>query len=118
MTLLEYVRDYLPQLFGVNPEFGKVTELIYYAEQADAKLFADEKFNSPRERAELAIPYQVRDLKKREHALNVIELIIIKHRQEKHGEDWQSRMDEIKEQTQFTEQEAQLIARPEDWWSG
>jgi len=117
MTLLEYVRDYLPQFFGVNEVFGKIAELIFFAEKADPKLFADDRFSSSRERAALAIPYQVRDLNKREHILDIIEILILKHRQDQHGEDWQRRIDEICANTEFSNEEADLMARPEDWWS-
>lgn len=117
MTLLSYIRDYLPEYFGVHPAYGKAAELVFHAELIDSKLFCQEQFETNRERAALGIPYQVDDPKKREHALDVLEIIVCLHRQNKHGEDHSQRIEYLKMNAHFTNAELELIMRPEDWWS-
>ena len=118
MDVREYVKKYLPERFGVHPAFGHIAELVLLAERAGEKTFAQNNFDSSRERAELAIPYQVNNLEERERVLNVLELLILIHRQEKHGENWNFRITELQENTIFTEEEREMIAKPMGWWSG
>jgi hypothetical protein len=118
MTILNYITDYLPKFFKVHPLNGKVAELVFHAEQVDKKLFCQEQFSSTRERAALGIPYQVEDMEKREHALNVLEIILCRHRQKEHGEDHAKRIELLKMETDFSDEEAAMIMQPEDWWNG
>lgn len=118
MTLLQYIRDHLPEYFDVHPANGQVAELVFHAEQVDHKLFCQEQFNNTRERAALGIPYQVDNLAKRRHALNVLEIIVCIHRQKYHDEDHSQRIEYLKKDTSLTEMETKLITKPEDWWSG
>lgn len=123
MTVLKYIRDFLPKLFNVNPAFGKIAEMVYYKEVAGEEQFSNESFDNPRYRAALAIPYQVKDIKERERVLNVLEIILLRHRVEFHGEDWWvERIIELKENTTLLPQEADLLTKleesPRSFWSG
>jgi hypothetical protein len=64
------------------------------------------------------MPYQVEDIEERERVLNFLELLIIKHRQAFHGENWDDRRKELRENTEFTEVEKELLADPRGFWSG
>ena len=118
MTLLEYISEYLPKKFKVDKSFGNVAKMIYESEKNGNADFANENFKSLRDRAALAIPYQIDDLKERERILNILELILCIHRQEKHNEDYSKRIEELKTNTLMTKDEADLIAQPMGWWSG
>jgi hypothetical protein len=114
MTLLEYIRDVAPKVCGVHPSFGKVAELVYNAEiSASVPEFEASYFTSARERAELAMPYQVIDTYVRMHVLNVIELAICTHRQAKHEEDHSGRI-AVLLLAPMSVEEKEMATR--DWW--
>lgn len=120
MTLVEYIRDYLPGYFGVNPVFGKAAEILFYAEQANPGLFDSNKFSSERERCRLIVnlfagfPEVVNS--KIEHVLNFFEVLILRHKEEKHGENHSDRISVLSGKN-FTEEEAAIIADPEGFWN-
>jgi len=116
MTVLEYVNKYLPERLDVNPVFGDVAAMIFNLELAGDERFGNDKFDSLRERAELGIPYQVTDIEERKRVLNVLELILCRHRQDKHGEDYTDRIEELNKTT-MTAEEADMLAGTEDWWN-
>jgi len=113
MTLLNFITKVAPTLCGVHPAFGRIAELVFLAEK-DEPDFAPEKFESTRERAELAVPYQTENIKTREHVLDVIELALCSHRQAKHSEDHAERIEILKAKL-MSEEELEMAMR--DWWS-
>ena len=74
-------------------------------------------FKSVRERAELALPYQIKDLKERERVLNILEVIIYKHRQKKHGENYNNRIKKLIENTNMAKDEYDMIIQPRGFWN-
>lgn len=122
MTLVEYIRDYLPGYFGVNPVFGKAAEVLFYTEQASPGIFDSNLFSSERERCRLVVNlfagFPEVDNAKVGHVLNFFELLILRHKQQKHDEDHQDRINELVGTTEFTAEEAIIIAEPMGWWDG
>lgn len=118
MTLLEYISEYLPEKFKVDKSFKCIIKMVFESERKGNINFANENFESLRDRATLAIPYQIEDLEERERILNILELILCIHRQEKHNEDYSKRIEELKTNTLMTKDEADLIVQPMGWWSG
>jgi hypothetical protein len=121
MTLINYIRDILPKKFNKHPSWGKVAEKILLMEK-NKKLkdtpFSNNKFENLRDRAEFGIPYQIDDLKERDRVLNVLELILCIHRQEKHGEDYSNRINYLKQNTKFTDEELKMISSTRGFWGG
>lgn len=118
MTVQEYIRDYLPAKFGVHPAFGIIAELVLLSERTGKEAFAHENFGNPRDRAALGIPYQVENLVERERVLNVLEYLILKHREIEPGENHGERMVELYKNTEFTPEEFEMITSPRDFWGG
>lgn len=118
MTIKEYVTEFLPDRFNKHEPWKKIVEMIFDAEKNGEELFSNTWFKTPRDRAALAIPYQIGNIKERERVLNVLELIILKHREEKHEEDWSNRIIELQENTVMTTEEAKMITSPLSFWSG
>lgn len=118
MTILQYIRDYLPKHLNVHPAFGKVAELVFNSERINNPAFSNDKFESLRERAELGIPYQINNLDERERILNILEIILCKHRQEMHGENYNNRIKKLLIDTNITEDEYNMIMKPKGFWSG
>jgi hypothetical protein len=122
MTLLEYIKNYLPGYFGINPVFGEAAEVLFYTEQASPGIFNSDKFSSERERCRLIVNlfagFPEVDDNKVEHVLNFFELLILYHKQQKHDENHQDRINELVGSTEFTAEEASIIAEPDEWWIG
>ncbi len=106
--------------FEVHQVYKDVIETMIGLEKSGFKGFVQENFDDPRDRAALAMPYQVKleYLDDREHVLNFLELLILKHREEKHGEDWDNRINELQNKSDYTTDELNMIADPEGFWSG
>ncbi len=119
MKLREYV-DSLVDKFGVHQSYKTVIGFIILAERVEEEALKADKFDTPRDRAAFAMPYQVKieDIEERERVLNFLELLIIQHRQDKHGEDWNNRIIQILENTVFLDIEKELLADPEGFWGG
>ena len=122
MNIIEYVTEIIPVRLGVNPVvYGSIVKYIIEKEKTGDSVFSKENFASPRDRAAAGMPYQEGPnyIEERERLLNFLELIIIKHYQESHGEDWDERIIELQENTVFTEEEIKILeAKPESFWSG
>lgn len=130
MTILEYIRDYLPKFFKVHPSYGKVAEWIYLREKSlffkfiKGNPFSYDKFSSTRERARFGIPYQVCDSmkKERKNKINILELVICIHRQKVHKEDHKERIEFLYDHTDMTQEENQMLKdiqnNPTRFWSG
>ena len=120
MTIKDYIVDYLPKIFGKHPSWGKVAELVLSEENKNKEEFAHETFSNSRERASFAIPYQVNDKLERERVLNILELILLKHRKEIHKEDeWDIRIEELEKNTTMSPEEKKMVSiSPLSFWSG
>lgn len=117
MTIIEYVENYLPKYFGVNKIFGKIVGIIIETEKINPS-FSIHNFKNARERATLAIPYQIKSKKKRERVLNILELILLIHRKEYHKEDYEKRIKYLKKKTKLTKEESDMIQGTRGFWSG
>lgn len=87
MNLRQLIRDEFPRRCGVNPEFGKVAEMILDKEIEDDTFFNHNTFIDARERAAGAVPYKPNNYEQYERCLDIAEYAILKHRRDKHGED-------------------------------
>ncbi len=105
--------------FEVNPVYKDIVETMIGLEKSGFKGFAQENFDNPRDRAALAMPYQIKSeyLDDREHVLDFLELLILRHREKFHGENWITRITELQQQS-YTDEEVKIIASPEGFWSG
>jgi hypothetical protein len=117
MNLLNYIRIECPKVCGVHPAYGRVAELIYNDELQEDSEFRNENFESLRERAKLGLPFKPINKEAYEHCLDVLELVLCIHRQEKHNENYEQRINELK-QIELTKEEADMVANPEGFWSG
>ena len=116
MTIEEYITVCLPTKFKIHPAYVELVSYMLQEEKKGNKLFAQKSFKTPRERAALAIPYQIDDLKERERVLNVLELLILEHRRIHHKEDWNDRIAKLRNNTLMTKEEAEIM--PMGFWSG
>lgn len=115
MTFLDYITKDAPAACGVHESFGEVARLIFEAEKnGSVSAFDADAFKDTRERAELALPYQVADTMIREHLLDVIELAICNHRQSHHEKDHADRI-ALLEERPMNPEEREMATR--DWWS-
>jgi len=120
-NFLIYVCDIVPRYIGIkNPkERGSVARLVFEQELKGNPDYANERYQSVRDRAELMMPYHVpcSALAKREHCLDIIEGIMLQHRQREHGEDHSARILEIKTGEFMTEFEQTILSEKVDFWN-
>lgn len=116
MKLKEYISEYLPKKCGVHPSFGGIAWIVFCEEQNGNPAFANDKFESARERAKLGMPYNPENKQAYEEGLDVLELMILAHRQKKHKENNHSRINELEEKRTFTDNEISVLAS--EWWNG
>jgi len=105
--------------FGVHQAYKDVIETMIGLEESGYEGFAHDNFANPRDRAALAMPYQVKQKyeKDREHVLDFLELLILRHREKNHGEDWTTRITELQVKA-YTDEEVKMIVDPRGFWSG
>ncbi len=115
MTFLDYITKDAPAACGVHASFGEVARLIFEAEKSGSvPAFDSDAFQDTRERAELAVPYQVADLIMREHILDVVELAICNHRQANHSEVHSDRIEVLKAKPMSPDELEMAI---QGWWN-
>lgn len=112
MNIYDFVTKEAPGLCGVHPSFGRVAGLVLESEKEGEPEFVNELFETPRERAELALPFKPKDENAYEHCLDIVEYAICYHRQTEHGEDYQRRMDILG--VGLNEKEKEMAVRT--WW--
>lgn len=117
--LLNYVCNVVPKLLEARaPETcGKIAEMVFEKEISDDSFANQSELLVPRDRAALAIPYQVQEnnLEKREHVLNVVECAILIHRKNSHGENHEKRIEYLKNIEQYTHDEMEIMES--DFWN-
>ena len=116
---LDYVSEEVPKILGVKQQeaIKKIVVMMYEEEIKGAEEFSTKNIPNARERAELALPYQVSNemTQIREHVIDVIEYCILTHRQLTHGEDHSERMAMLLKTGQYTESETQIMFA--DFWN-
>ena len=113
MTFIEFIRDEAPKRCGVHPAFGKVAVLVFEAEQKEG-MFPQEDFLTNRDRARLVLPYKPVNEKEYERCLDIIEYIGMRHRTEKHGENYLALMEAEYKNIDPTTEEAAMME--DDYW--
>jgi hypothetical protein len=116
MNIKEYIGEYLPKKCGVHPSCGHTALMVFYEEQREKHAYSQNRFKNTRERAAMGMPYKPVNVKEYNKGLDVLELVILIHRQKKHLENNQPRIDELYESRVFDAVEKSVIAA--DWWSG
>lgn len=115
--LLTFVTRTAPKRCGVNPAFGRVAELVLIHEAAGDAAFSASQFDSARERAKLALPYNPANSEEYEKCLDVIELAILTHHRDKHGVN--AEPERIASLSADLADDAEAVAITEsDWWVG
>ncbi len=115
MTFLDFIKNVAPESCAVHSSFGHVAELVFNAEKdGTVPAFDSDNFETTRERAQLAAPYQTADIVAREHVLDVVELAICNHRQANHSEDHSERIELLKAQPMSPEE---LEMATMGWWN-
>lgn len=98
MTFLHLIISRAPEYCGVHPSFGKIAGLVHEAEEFGAPEFAQDAFQTPRERALMYCPYEAQSiLGTHSPVLDLIEYAICQHRQTEHGDNYAERIDQLKE---------------------
>lgn len=114
---VQYIEKYLPVELGVdNPKSaGECARAIFLSELSGQV----GQSGTARERAALCMPYQVPfiNLKKREHALDILELCILQHRKIHHDENHAVRIAELSNKP-ISDIEKNITAITRDFWNG
>ena len=118
MTIIEFLKDYLPNYLGINKAYGAIAEWIFLEEKKGNPIFANENFRSLRDRAALGIPCsQIEDQTKLNNMLDFFEWALCVHRYAHHNEDYQNRISELI-QKESVQKMAEIVPSPDEWWIG
>lgn len=120
MNIKEYATKYVPKKCGVHPANGKIVWLIYQAELAGEKEFAQSNFKSYRERAKLAMPYKPVNEAEYEKGLDVFELCFMIDAHERKKANLKKEILFLENKRVYDEIEKSVIAdaAESEWWSG
>jgi hypothetical protein len=113
--LVEFVTRTAPKRCGVHPAFGRVAEMVLYQEALGEPVFSAVEFETARDRARLAMPYNPVDADEYEKCLDVIEMAILRHRKDVHGIDAEPERMETLDAALVTDSEAVAVVQS-DWW--
>ena len=113
--LLEFVTRIAPKRCGVHPAFGKVAEMVVYQEALGEPLFSAVEFDTARERARLAMPYNPVNPEEYEKCLDVLEMAILRHRRDKHGINAEPERMEVLDASIADDPDGVAVVQS-DWW--
>ena len=120
MTFLDFLtKDALTYCRCPNAEaWGKIVELAYRAEQEGERVFSHDRFETARDRAQLAIPYAaIVPMDRAQDVLNVVELAILQHRYHQHDEKERQRIQLLRRRVEVSELAEILPVTAHDWWN-
>lgn len=116
MTLEIFVKEVIPERCEVHPVYGQIAWDIFEMEQKGDRRFAQENFDTVRDRAKLALPFKPVNEKEYERCLDIIELCLLYHGHKYHKADNIDRITELYAINDFTDEEITLA--DSEWWNG